>query len=124
MPRVHVPVIGWTGVISMWCASSLLVVSSFSGHGEHGVFLQMYPSDPRPAPADENAGRGPPSTQGRGLMPKGGQLNQSRSALLLVRSFPQGRDLEASDFRLARRSFMSSRSWFGSSGEGSNPKRV
>ena len=24
MPRVHVPVIRWTGVVSMWCASSLL----------------------------------------------------------------------------------------------------
>ena len=24
MPRLHVPVIRWTGVVSMWCASSLL----------------------------------------------------------------------------------------------------
>jgi hypothetical protein len=24
VPRVHIPGIGWTGVISMWCASSLL----------------------------------------------------------------------------------------------------
>ena len=24
MPRVRVPDIGWTGVVSMWCASSLL----------------------------------------------------------------------------------------------------
>ncbi len=29
MPHVHVPVIGWTGVVSMSCASSLLDVRSF-----------------------------------------------------------------------------------------------
>ena len=45
MPRVHAPVIRWTGVVSMWCASSLLDGSSFlrgnrpllNGNGERAA---------------------------------------------------------------------------------------
>jgi hypothetical protein len=36
VPRVHVPVIRWTGVVSMWCASSLL------GASVGGLLLAVY----------------------------------------------------------------------------------